>query len=77
MKTAVRRLVKLARHANPGTSDSDLARVLGVPKQKVCDWQRGRRKVPALALEKLCRLAGVQLDEVLLEIARETHRDRR
>jgi hypothetical protein len=45
----------LARH---GMTPADLSRRLGVRTQRACEWERGTRKVPRIAVE-LMKLKGL------------------
>ena len=50
-----------------GLTQADLGRALGVTKESVCRWERGRSSVRACHIERMVELFHVRRDDLLSE----------
>lgn len=46
-------------------TQEDLAKKLGVSRQAVCLWEKGKREIKASTLNKIAEVLGVDMEEVL------------
>jgi len=69
MTTTVRRLIDKARQ-NHG-SDTNVAALMGVTRQRIAEWKSGRLPIPMLRLAHLASLAGVSEEEAVADYATE------
>lgn len=55
-----------AARVNAGLTQAELADKMGVSRQTVFDWEKGKREIKTAYLYLFCRVTGFSEDDILL-----------
>ena len=65
-RTAMYKVTLAAARVNAGMKQTDVAREIGVVKETVSNWERGKTSPTATTLLRLCELYKAPLDAIIL-----------
>lgn len=51
---------------NAGYSQSGFSKALGIANTTYCQYEKGKRAVPADVVEKICKILNIEKDEIFL-----------
>lgn len=66
--TTAYEIAEIAKEKNHLASDYALAGALGLDKQHISNWKKGRAEPNAINYLKLIKLAGLSIDDALLKM---------
>ncbi len=52
--------------ANANYTQESAAKLIGKGKQTICNWERGRTKISAKDLKRLCDIYGLKQEDIIL-----------